>query len=108
MFLMYLQHRGSQQSTDKAKNILFYALCVLYALTAATCIMAILKFFVELDTVSIDDHGCLTLFQLVVQNNETVYHIQIIRIVIFACSDFMAQLILVRTTGQSLSFTSFI
>ena len=32
---MYLQHRGSQQGTDRANNIFFYALWVLYALTTA-------------------------------------------------------------------------
>jgi len=40
---MYLQHHGSQKSTsDKAKNILFYALWVLYALSAASGIIGII------------------------------------------------------------------
>ena len=59
---MYLQHRGSQQGTNKAKNILFYALWVLYALSAATGIIDLLQFWP--DTVSMDDRCCLTLFQL--------------------------------------------
>ena len=60
IFAVYLQHHGSQ-STDRARNILFYALCLLYALAAATYIMAIVKNF-ELDLVSIDHHDCLTFF----------------------------------------------
>ena len=61
IFAMYLHH-GSQ-STDRARNILFYALCLLYALAVATYIMAILKNF-ELDLVSIDHHGWLTFFPI--------------------------------------------
>src|ERR1700735_5350564 len=68
IFAMYLQHHGSQQSTDKAKNILFYALCVLYALSSATIIIDMLGFSWPDAVVSMDDHGCLTLFQLLVQN----------------------------------------
>ena len=44
IFAMYLQHRGSQQGTDRAKNILFYALWVLYGLTTATIIVDVLTF----------------------------------------------------------------
>ena len=58
---MYLQRRGSQQSTDRAKNILFYALWVLYALTMATSIIDILEFW-WIDPVSIDGHCFLILF----------------------------------------------
>ena len=55
IFAMYLQHRGSQQGTDRAKNILFYALWVLYALSVATSIIEILIFCWS-DAVSMDDH----------------------------------------------------
>ena len=58
IFAIYLQHRGSQQGTNRANNILFYALWVLYALTMATIIVDILKFFWN-DPVSMDDHRCL-------------------------------------------------
>ena len=102
---MYLKHHGSRQSTDKAKNILFYALCLLYALSAATNIIDMLGFFWP-DLVSMDDHGCLILFQLVIQ--PIFYHLAIIGIILFACCDFIAQSILVRTTGNGLSFTLFI
>ena len=114
IFVMYLQHQGSQQSTDKAKNILFYALWVLYALSTATIIIDILGFAWPLaDAVSMDYHGCLTLFQLVVQNYqnmEIAYHLEIIEVTVFACCDFIAQLILVRmATGNIiLSFNLFI
>ena len=96
---MYLEHHGSQQNTDKAKNILFYALWALYALTAATNIIDIIYFLFP-DPVSMDDHGCLILFQLVVQTN--CYHLGIIVVTLFACCDFIAQSILVRTTGTML------
>ena len=44
IFVMYSQqhHSKSQQSTDKAKNILFYALWVLYALSVVTIVIDIL------------------------------------------------------------------
>ena len=45
IFVIYLQHRGSPQSTDRAKNVLFYALLVLYALTTATIIVDMLVVF---------------------------------------------------------------
>ena len=38
IFAMYWQHQGSQKNTDKAKNIIFYALWVLYALSAVNYI----------------------------------------------------------------------
>ena len=108
IFAIYLAHRGSRQSTDKAKNILFYALCVLYALTAATNIIDILVSSWP-DLVSVDDHGCLILFQLVVlQTMIIAYHLQIIGVTLFACCDFIAQSILVCTTQQCSSFTLFI
>ena len=57
---MHLQHRGSQKMV---KNILFYALSVLYVLSAATIIVDMLQFFaIAAVTVSVDDHGCLTFF----------------------------------------------
>ena len=59
IFAMYSRHRGSQKSTDRAKNVLFYALCVLYALTTATIIVDILEFW-WIDPVSVDDNHCLT------------------------------------------------
>ena len=58
IFTMYLQHCRSQQSTDRAQNILFYALWVLYASTTATIILDILGFY-WLNSVSVDDHRCL-------------------------------------------------
>ena len=62
--MVYLQHRGSQKSSDRAKNNLFYALWALYALTTAIIIVDILV-FCWIDAVSMDDHGCLIFFQLV-------------------------------------------
>ena len=97
---MYLQHHGSRQSADRAKNILFYALCVLYVLSAATNITEILvSFWLDPVPVSMDDYGYLILFQLVVQT--ILYHFQIIRVTLFACCDFIAQFILVCTTGNA-------
>ena len=59
---MHLQHRGSQKM---ARNILFYALSVLYVLSAATIIVDMLQFFaIAAVTVSVDDHGCLTVFSI--------------------------------------------
>ena len=49
---MYLQHSESQQNTDKAKNILFYALWVLYALSTVTIIIDILPIYWSGDMVS--------------------------------------------------------
>ena len=100
IFAMYLQHRGSQQSTDRANNILFYALWVLYALTTATIIVDTLGFCWN-NPVSMDDHRCLTLFQLVLQSIEILYHFQITQGTIFAFCDVMAQFILVRTPGNA-------
>ena len=96
---MYLQRCGSQQSTDRAKNILFYALWMLYVLTTTTIIIEMLQLFWN-DAVSVDDHRCLTLFQLAVQKLEIRYHIDIIDATVFACCDVIAQIILVRTTGS--------
>ena len=96
---LQLKHSGLQKSTDRARNILFYALSVLYALTTATFIVDMLQFcWIE---VGIDDHCCLTLFQLVLQKVEIQYHLQIIQSIIFAFCDVMAQSILVRTTGNA-------
>ena len=108
IFGMYLQHSGSQQSTYKAKNILFYALWVLYALSAATVIFDILT-FCWVYAVSMDDHRCLTLFQLFLQNIETQYYdLDIIENTVFACCDFITQIILVRTTGNAYYFSNFL
>lgn len=38
VFSLYLEHRGSQKGAAKAKNALFYSLCVLYALSVAIII----------------------------------------------------------------------
>jgi len=77
IFAMYLQHYGLQQSTNKANNILFYALSVLYALTVAVGIIDIL--------------GPI----LVEKNIEFWYHRQIIQVTTFACCDFISQFILI-------------
>ena len=97
---MYLQHHGSQQSTDRANNILFYALWVLYASSTATIIVDMLQFF-WFDPVSMDDHRCLTLFQLVLQNIKSVYHLEIVENTVFAFCDIITQSILVRTTTSN-------
>ena len=103
---MYLQHRrGSQQSTDRTNNILSYALWALYALTTATDILDILVFFWP-ETVSVDDHRCLTLFQLVLQNRKSLYHLGIIEVILFALCDVIAQSILVRRTGNCYHYSS--
>ena len=98
---MYLRlHRGSQQRTDaRAKNILFYALWMLYALNTATFIVDILQFY-WIDAVSKDDHGYLNFLQLVLQRIEIQYHIGIIQVTLFALCDFIAQSILVRTMAM--------
>ena len=88
IFVIYLQHRGSPKSTDRAKNVLFYALLVLYALTTAIIIVDMLVVFCH----------CLTLFQLILQNVEILYHLEIIQGTLFAFCDVIAQSILVCTT----------
>ena len=100
IFAMYLQHRGSQQSTDRANNILFYALRVLYALTMATIIVDTLGFCWN-NPVSMDDHRFLNLFQLILQTIEILYRLKIIQITFWALCDVMAQSILVCTTGNA-------
>ena len=65
----------------------------------ATIILDTLE-FCWLNSVSVNDHRCLTLFELVLQNVETVYHLYIIDITAFALCDVMAQSILVRKTGK--------
>ena len=72
---------------------------MLYALTTATIIVDILE-FCWIDAVSMDDYRCLTLFQLVLQTVEILYHLAIIDVTIFALCDVMAQSILVRPTGN--------
>ena len=108
IFAMYLQHCGSQQSTDRAnsKNILFYALWGLYALTTATIIIEVLQFCWN-DSVSMDDYHCLTsLLQLILQNVEILYHLEIIEITLFGFCDVIAQSILVRPTGNGYHYSS--
>ena len=96
---MYLQRHGSQKSAYKAKNIVFYALWVLYALSAVTSIVEILDISVS---VSMDNHGCLISFQLLVRNIVVNHRVLgIIQITVFACCDFIAQFILVRTFGNA-------
>jgi len=76
---MYLQHHGSQQqNTDKAKNIIFYALWVLYALSAITSSVSIVL-------------GC----PWSSANIEMVHHLGIIKVTAFACCDFITQFILI-------------
>jgi len=74
---MYLQCYGSQRSTDKAKNILFHGLWVLYVLSAATGIIDIVT-FLWLDA-----------------SIEVLYDLQIIQYTVFACCDFIAQFMLI-------------
>ena len=104
IFMMYLQHCRSQQSTNRGKNILFYALWALYALSTATGIIDILLFFWS-DTVSMDVYRCLTLFQSVLQNLEVVYHLLIIEVILFAFCDVISQSILVRPTGNGYHYS---
>ena len=99
IFGIYLQHRGSQQGTNRANNILFYALWVLYALTTATIVVETLEICWR-NSVSVDDHRCLTLFQLILQTLEILYHLNITEITIFGLCDVIAQSILVRPTGN--------
>ena len=99
---MHLQHHGSQKD---AKNILFYALWVLYALSAGTSIIHIITIYWR-NAVSMDVHGCLTFLQLIVQNVEILYlreiiRLEIIQVTVFACCDFIAQFILVSTAGNA-------
>ena len=101
---MYLQHYGLQQNTDGAKNILFYALWGLYALTTTTFILDMVQ-FCWID-VSMDYHRCLASLQLVLQNVKLEYHLQIIQSIIFASCDVIAQSILVRTTGNNYHYSS--
>ena len=96
---MYLQHRESQQGTDRAKKFLFYALWVLYASTTAI-IIADMLVLCWINAVSMGDHRCLILFQLVLQNIKIQYRLNIIEVTVFACSDFIAQIILVRPSGN--------
>ena len=98
---MYLQHCGSQKNTDRAKNILFYALWTLYASTTVAISIDMLVFcLIDADSVSMDHHGFLTWFKSVLQNVERLYHIQIIQGTVFALCDVIAQSILVRITGN--------
>ena len=96
IFAMYLQHHGSPQRTEKTKSILFYALSVVYTLSATTIITDILVFSWP-GAVSMNYHGCLIFLKLVVQSVEVVYHLQIIQGIAFAFCDFIAQSVLVRT-----------
>ena len=88
---MYLQHRGSQESTDRAKNILFYAPWVLYALTTATIIVDTLL-FCWMDAVSVDDHRCLTFFKLIVQKIKILQFLDITQAIVFAFCDLLPKL----------------
>jgi len=77
---MYLQHHKSQQSTsDKAKNTLFYALWMLYAFSAASVIIGIIEICLNWQGASI----------------EMQYRIGCTESVLFACCDFIAQIILI-------------
>ena len=73
IFAVYLQHRGSQQSTDKAQNmVIFYSLWVLYALTATTMIVDILSLH-WVHAVSINvNHGCLTYQLVFTEHRDTI------------------------------------
>ena len=102
--MVYLQQRGSQQRTDKAETMFFYALWLIYALSAVTMILDTVVFCWPF--VSVDDDNCLTLFQFVLQNVKTQYHLNIIEATVFALCNFMAQIILVRTTGNTYHYLS--
>jgi hypothetical protein len=47
IFLLYLQYRGSTKSTDKANNIIFYALCALYFLSVAALLLDVSDFVIS-------------------------------------------------------------
>ena len=80
---------------------------MLYASTTAAIIIDMLVFF-WIVAVSMDRHGCLTWFNLVLQNLnvESLYHIQIIQGTLFALCDVIAQSILVRLTGNGYHYSS--
>ena len=82
---------------------------MLYALCVASGITEMIQFYSKYHwhtTVSMDDHRCLTLFQLVLQTLEMEHHFDIIIVTTFACSDFIAQSILVSTTDNSYHYSS--
>ena len=105
IFVMYLRHCCGSQRSDRENNIIFYALWVLYASITALIIVDTLS-FCWVYAVSMHDHCSLTLFQLIIQNIEIQYQLQIIDVTAFACSDFIAQMILVRPTGNAYYYSS--
>ena len=54
IFAIYLQYHAAQKNTDKAKNILFYALSVLYALSMAAIIIIIWDYCINVVRVITD------------------------------------------------------
>ena len=53
-----------------------------------------------------DDHRRLTLFQVVLQNIEIAYHLDILQGTLFTLCDIIAQSILVRPTGNYYYYSS--
>jgi len=78
IFAVYLQleYNRSQKDTHKANNILFYALCMLYAFSMATIILDIVP-------------------RSAVANPNILRPIGILRVTSFGCCDFLAQSILI-------------
>ncbi|KAF8817015.1 hypothetical protein BYT27DRAFT_7247886 [Phlegmacium glaucopus] len=77
IFSIYLQGT-SKRSTDKRNNIIFYALCALYVLSAVTVVGDIAGFLYN-----------------IFRNPTTVLRISFLQTTVFGCCDFIAQSILI-------------
>jgi hypothetical protein len=106
---LHVQCDASRQEIQNAKeNIIFYALCVLYALSAAVVALETGEFgvaaFVSNNAVFFRAN------QLCAQIDDVsiALHMEIAGPVLFGCCDFIAQSILVRTTDNGYRFHLFI
>ena len=102
IFTVHLHYHASKERTsDNTKqNFIFYALCVLYVLSAA---------LFALDTAKVWFDAFVSINE--VQTDDIILTLRIDSFVepaVFACCDFIAQCILVRASDKSFPFSLFI
>lgn len=111
ILVMYLQYYVKQGANAGAKRdkILFYALCFLYVLSVAGIVLDIANFVISSREVGVSKNGHLqrlfnfALINLVYWQNyvNIVSRVVMGQATVFACGDFIAQLILVCTSGDA-------
>lgn len=87
---MYLQYHASRENAHKEKNLIFCGLCLLYVLSVTLFSLDLII------SLKVRENSLRPSFRLMI-NRQSAYHLVTAQVIIFACSDFLAQFILVRT-----------